>query len=184
MRSARFAFIFCLFLCALPIYGQQAQPSAAPPPATKDPQAVSVVNQALKVAGGASAISAIKDYTGTGSITYHMAQDIQGTVTIRGRRLSRLRIDASLRATAATIKRSSTAWDVRVVKFSSATPTVRLLLVRHTILMGGSTVSIVHTGQVHLPPMVRNITPMMASTGKLMSRAQMAAICTHITVPM
>jgi hypothetical protein len=96
MRCPRSVSVFCLLLSAVPVWAQQAQSSTPPPPAPKDPQAISVVNQALSVAGGASAIAAITDYTGTGAITYHMAQDIQGTVTIRGLRLSRLRIDASL----------------------------------------------------------------------------------------
>jgi len=67
-----------------------------PLPAPKDPQAVSVVNQALIVAGGIPAISAIADYTATGNITYHWNPEAQGTVNVRGLGFDKIRVDASL----------------------------------------------------------------------------------------
>jgi hypothetical protein len=75
---------------------REGQLGTAPSPSSQDPQAVSIVNQALSVTGGISAISAIDDYTATGNVTYHMATDVQGTVTVRGSVLNRLRIDANL----------------------------------------------------------------------------------------
>jgi hypothetical protein len=106
MRSARFG-LLCLLLFIVPLRSQQTQttttalpdqtPTAAPS-APKDAQAVTVLNQALVVAGGMSAIAAIADYTASGTVTYHLAQDVQGTVTIRGGGLFRLRIDANLPA--------------------------------------------------------------------------------------
>jgi hypothetical protein len=54
------------------------------------------LNQVLTAAGGTAAIKAVTDYTGTGTITYHQAQDVQGTVTVLGSGLGNLRIDAAL----------------------------------------------------------------------------------------
>jgi hypothetical protein len=109
MRSGRFGLLLSfLFLNGLawarqtqtpvpqPTPPQQTQPVTAPSPASQDPQAVSVVDQALRVAGGIAAINAVNDYTATGNITYHLPQDTQGTVTIRGGGLDQLRIDANL----------------------------------------------------------------------------------------
>lgn len=98
MRSARFGLLVCLSLFSISVWGQQTQPGTAPPPAPKDPQAVSVVNQALSAAGGAVAITGIADFTETGSVTYYSGPNpaLQGTVTIRGRGFDEFRIDTSL----------------------------------------------------------------------------------------
>src|SRR5882762_4717408 len=98
MRSARFASMFCLLLYATPVMGQQTQPTSTPPPVTKDAQAVSIVTQALVAAGGIPAITAVADYTGSGNITYRLGvnQDVQGSVTVRGKGLAQFRLDAKL----------------------------------------------------------------------------------------
>ncbi|SRR5713101_6761767 len=98
MRSARYAGFLCLLLLPFPICGRQTQPLTAPPPVTKDAQAVSIVTQALVAAGGIPAITGITDYTGTGNITYHLGvdQDVQGSVTVRGKGLNQFRLDANL----------------------------------------------------------------------------------------
>jgi hypothetical protein len=103
MRLVRFGLLLSILLLNIPVWAQQAQTATTSPqtatkpsPAPKDPQAVSVVTKALTVAGGIPAITAIEDYTASGTITYHMAQDVQGTVTIRGSGVFQLRIDASL----------------------------------------------------------------------------------------
>jgi hypothetical protein len=70
----------------------QQTPQVAP----KDPQAVSVLTQTLVAAGGQSAITALQDYTGTGTITYYQPQNLQSTLTVRGRELDQFRLDASL----------------------------------------------------------------------------------------
>jgi hypothetical protein len=64
--------------------------------ATQDPQAVSVLNQALSAAGGATAHRAVTDYTASGTITYHNNPDIQGTVSVKGMNAVAVRIDATL----------------------------------------------------------------------------------------
>ena len=52
--------------------------------------------QSLAVAGGSATISAIADYTATGNVTYHWANDVQGAVTIQGMGFEDIRIDATL----------------------------------------------------------------------------------------
>jgi hypothetical protein len=96
MRSASFAFAFCLFHCAVPAWTQQNSTQPAPLPAFKDPQAVSIVNQALAGVGGLSAILAITDYTASGTIIYHQDQDVQGSIKVSGLGLTEFREDATL----------------------------------------------------------------------------------------
>jgi hypothetical protein len=66
------------------------------PSATQDPQAVSILNQALSAAGGATAHRAVIDYSGSGTITYHNNPDVQGTVSVKGTNSVAIRIDATL----------------------------------------------------------------------------------------
>ncbi len=75
-----------------------ATSTSAPSGVTQDPQATSVLNQALTAAGGTNIIGEISDYVGTGNITYDPAgqEQTQGTVTVRGSRGSDFRIDATL----------------------------------------------------------------------------------------
>jgi hypothetical protein len=69
---------------------------SAPAPATQDTQAVSVLNQALGAAGGATAHRAVNDYTASGTITYHDNPDVQGTVKITAQNSIAIRLDATL----------------------------------------------------------------------------------------
>lgn len=87
MRVLRFLLPFVI---VLPLSAQQ------PPPAPKDPQAVSILSQALAAVGGAAIINAISEYTATGNAVYHMAQDVNATITIRGKGLDQLRVDSNL----------------------------------------------------------------------------------------
>jgi hypothetical protein len=96
MRSPRFSLLLCLLLFNVSVWGQQTQPGTAPPPAPKDPQALSVLTQALAVAGGATAINAIADYRATGNITYSENPQLQGSVTVQGLGLNECRLDADL----------------------------------------------------------------------------------------
>jgi hypothetical protein len=100
MRRLQFGLLFPLLVLGGSVSAQQAggpQRVTAPQP-IHDPQAVNVVGQALNVAGGASAISSIKDYTASGNVTYHWGQGVNGTVTLTGRGLYQLRMDANLPA--------------------------------------------------------------------------------------
>jgi hypothetical protein len=95
MRSFCGGVLVSTLLLAVPGWTQQA---TAPSPAPKDPQAVSVLNQALGVAGGAAAIGAITDYTATGTVTYpgDSGTNVSGTITISGRGLNQYRTDEVL----------------------------------------------------------------------------------------
>jgi hypothetical protein len=65
---------------------------------TQDPQAISVLNQALTASGGAQALKAVLDYKASGNISYHYGSDVQGTVTIMGLNTTEFRLDANLPA--------------------------------------------------------------------------------------
>jgi hypothetical protein len=90
MRVVRFLLFVSALLLPAVLFGQ-VQSNA-----TQDPQAVSVLNQALSVAGGATAHRAVTDYTGSGTITYHGNPDVQGTVSIKALNSVAIRIDATL----------------------------------------------------------------------------------------
>jgi hypothetical protein len=96
MCFLRFGLVFCLLLLNSSVWGQQIQQATATTPALQDPQAVSVLNQALAVAGGATSVKAVTDYTATGSITYHWNPEEQGTVTLLGLGFDQIRLDANL----------------------------------------------------------------------------------------
>lgn len=83
------------FSVSIQLHGQP-QSSAATTPAPQDPQAVTVLTQALTLAGGTTALTAITDYTGSGNITYHDNPDAQGTVMVEGLGNIAFRIDATL----------------------------------------------------------------------------------------
>jgi hypothetical protein len=87
---------FLLFILAVTPSGLVLAQTTTTPTAPQDPQAVTVLNQALAVAGGAPALKAITDYTGSGTITYHNNPDVHGSVTIKGLNSVAVRIDATL----------------------------------------------------------------------------------------
>jgi hypothetical protein len=87
MTLKRLAFLFCVLLIAAPTYAQGNQ----------DPQAVAVLTQSLNAAGGASAISAVQDYTGVGNITYNWAgAQVQASATVESMGVTTFRVDSSL----------------------------------------------------------------------------------------
>jgi hypothetical protein len=102
MRFERFSLLAFLFVSAL-AWAQQpgtSQQATTLTPAPKDPRAVSVLSQALAVAGGTTALAAVMDYTATGTVTYPASQSpaITGTITISGRGLNQYRLDEVLPA--------------------------------------------------------------------------------------
>lgn len=62
----------------------------------QDARALNVLTQALTAGGGAQAIAAISDYTGTGNITYYPGGPTQGTVTLIGTSSQEFRMDATV----------------------------------------------------------------------------------------
>lgn len=98
MRFARtYVLAFLSLLFALTVFGLQTATTLAQSPPQRDPQALGLLSHSLSAAGGASAIAAVQDFTGTGSITYFWAgQAVQGSVTLRGRGNNQFRLDATL----------------------------------------------------------------------------------------
>lgn len=75
--------------------GLSAQQAA--PTAQRDAGGINLLTQCLIAAGGASAVSAIQDFTGTGNITYFWAgRQVSGPATVRGLGASLFRLDAQL----------------------------------------------------------------------------------------
>ena len=73
------------------------EPSAATQASQRDQGAVSSLQQALNATGGTKQLSAVKDFAGTGTITYHWAgEDVPGSVTVYGKGLGQFRMDANL----------------------------------------------------------------------------------------
>jgi hypothetical protein len=97
MRSARFGFFFFLLFFNLLVGAQQIAPQQTQPTTTKDPPAISVINQVLNAAGGSQAISAISSYIATGTINYltNGETNAQGNVTVRALGLNLFRIDTT-----------------------------------------------------------------------------------------
>jgi hypothetical protein len=106
----RFGIGFLIFLAgSLPLAAQQSvvqqtgpqMPNTAPlatgQTPQRDPQAISVIAQALNAAGGVAALSAMQNYTATGTVIYYWGGDeVKGNVTVKSRGLGQFRLDATL----------------------------------------------------------------------------------------
>jgi len=95
MRVAR----VLLCLTALVSFSLQTQAQGTTiPSAQKDAQAITILSQAVVALGGSTAISAIKDYSGTGTMIFHQSQteQVSGTVTISGLGRGEFRMDSNL----------------------------------------------------------------------------------------
>jgi len=96
MRRSSTTLALAFFLALL-----AAQPSATQQTSTtsvqRDQQALMILTQVLKAAGGQAAVDATQDITASGTITYYWAgEEVQGTVTVKGRGISQFRLDATL----------------------------------------------------------------------------------------
>lgn len=82
----------------LPSFGQADDSTGknALPTLERDPQAIQVLMQTLTTAGGIAALSAIQNYTATGTVNYYWGDGEQGSVVVKGRGTGQFRIDASL----------------------------------------------------------------------------------------
>ena len=94
MRLRLASLVFLLALCAqLRCVAQQTSSTTV----QRDQQAWTVLSQVVKAAGGQAALAAIQDITGSGTVTYYWAgQEVQGTVTLKGRGTGQFRLDAIL----------------------------------------------------------------------------------------
>jgi hypothetical protein len=92
MALKRLALLFCLPFAMLPTFAQQS--STTSPPATKNPQAVSLAAASLAALSGSTAIT---DVTLTGNATRIAGSDVEtGTVTLKVAGSSDSRIDLNL----------------------------------------------------------------------------------------
>jgi hypothetical protein len=65
----------------------------------QDPQAVSILSSCLTASGGASAVAAVSDFSGTGTATFYWAgSQITANTTLKGRGTQQFRVDATLSA--------------------------------------------------------------------------------------
>ena len=94
MRLRLASLVVLLTLCAqLRCAGQQSPSTTV----QRDQQALTVLSQVIKAAGGQAALAAIQDITGSGTITYYWAgEEVQGNVTVKGRGTGQFRLDATL----------------------------------------------------------------------------------------
>lgn len=84
---------FGFFFSLVSIQAQQS-PTLSPP--ARDPQALTILTQYVQALGGLSAIASIQDYTASGAVTFNWAgQQVQGTVTVKGRGTSQFRMDSN-----------------------------------------------------------------------------------------
>jgi len=84
---------FLALLAARPSATQQTSATAV----QRDQQGLDVLAKVLIAAGGERSIGSIKDFSGSGTITYYWAgETVQGPVTIKGRGTDQFRLDATL----------------------------------------------------------------------------------------
>ncbi len=85
--------LLALLLLSSTTYPQQVTRGSVP---QRDAQALAVLTQALNAAGGVTAVAAIQDFTGTGTITYYWAgEEVKGSASIRGKGSAEFRLDAT-----------------------------------------------------------------------------------------
>jgi len=85
--------LLAVLLAARPSTAQQTSTAGV----QRDSQGIAVIAKALNAAGGASALAAIQDFTGSGTVTFNWgASPVQGSVTVKGRGLAQFRLDAAL----------------------------------------------------------------------------------------
>jgi hypothetical protein len=94
MRLLGLFFVLFWLACSGAAPAQQVPTQSAT--VQKDPQALSILTQALNVAGGTSALATIQDFSGTGTVNYYWGDGEQGTVVVKGRGAAEFRVDATL----------------------------------------------------------------------------------------
>jgi hypothetical protein len=65
-------------------------------PLKRDQQALTIITQTLAAGGGQRPLASIHDFTETGTVTYYWADQVTGNVTVKGRGLHQLKIEADL----------------------------------------------------------------------------------------
>jgi hypothetical protein len=83
----------CMLIAILLFPSPSLQQTSTAP---QDSQAVTILNEAVRTAGGLSAVNAVSDYTASGAITYLGIQNIRGSVTVFGLGTNEFRMDSTL----------------------------------------------------------------------------------------
>ena len=76
--------------------GSYQNSSTDNPQPTRDTQALEILNQTISAAGGAASLSAVQDFSASGTITYYWDSPVSGNATVQGRGPGQFRIDATL----------------------------------------------------------------------------------------
>jgi hypothetical protein len=97
MRATRLVlFVLAFVWCLQSSMAQQTLTPGVQSP-QRDPQALAILSKAAASSGGLTALTAIQDFIGTGTITYYWAgQDVLGTVSLYEKGLTQFRMDATL----------------------------------------------------------------------------------------
>lgn len=64
--------------------------------AQRDQQALAILTQTVAAGGGQQMLASIQDFTETGTVTYYWVDQVTGNVTVKGRGLHQLKIEAAL----------------------------------------------------------------------------------------
>ena len=97
IKLGTFAWSRCL-PCALCLCVFASRAALAQNSAQRDQHAVTILTQTIAACGGQDLLAAIQDFTETGTVTYYWADQITGNVTVKGRGLHQLKIEADLPA--------------------------------------------------------------------------------------
>lgn len=90
-------FTFPVLVFSLLIAQGSAAQQTSTPAAQRDTQAIAVITKALNAAGGLNTLTAIQDFTASGTVAYNWGDSpVQGNVTVKGRGLMQFRLDATL----------------------------------------------------------------------------------------
>src|ERR1700733_5661037 len=66
-------------------------------PAVRDAQAITVLSQSLAAVAGPQGMTSVRDFSGSGTITYFWApQPVSGPAEVRGRGFDQFRLDSNL----------------------------------------------------------------------------------------
>ena len=97
MTMRRVFGVWACFLALIPVLSAGQSQDLVSTGVARDAQSVTLLTQALDAAGGVAAIGKIRDFVGSGEITYYWARKaVHGDVTLRGLGLHQFRLDANL----------------------------------------------------------------------------------------
>lgn len=95
VQAGTFMKLYCLIstLCLCSFTPKIALAQNSP---KRDQQALMILAQTIAASGGQRLLASIQDFTETGTVTYYWADQVTGNVTVKGRGLHQLKIEADL----------------------------------------------------------------------------------------